>query len=158
MKRPHMIIAPLPNTPFGRGMTKELAAEQRPTTEAELKKKTMRVPLDLVCPAGVAHEAQAMRDGFIKYWYASYLNDGVEMTARHCLAAAKRHIERLLACEDKAPEPNGAHHAGHARAMLGIYLECMEAGVLVDDRHPRHKANPYIGKMFDRMAKENASG
>src|SRR5580658_7023143 len=122
-------------------------------TRAELLKKTQRVPLHLVCPAGVAHEAQAMRDGYLKYGFASFLNQDVKMSALDCLGAAKRHIERLIGGEDLAPDSN-AHHAGHARAMLGIYLECMEAGKLVDDRHP---TRGYVGPMFDRMAKENAS-
>lgn len=139
----------------GRGSI--LKAEERPTTREELLKKTQRVPLDLVCPAGEAHEALAMKDGYIKYGYASFLNDGVEMSARACLSAARRHITRLLAGEDVAPDSK-AHHAGHARAMLGIYLECMEAGQLIDDRHPRHKADHFIGRMFDRMAKDAASG
>ena len=134
-----------------------LKAEERTTTREELLKKTQRVPLDLVCAAGTAHEAIAMKDGYIKYGYASFLNDGVEMSARGCLSAAKRHIERLLAGEDVAPDSN-AHHAGHARAMLGIYLECMEAGRLIEDRHPRHRADHYIGRMYDRMAKEAAGG
>lgn len=131
---------------------------QEPATrKQELLKKTLRVPLDLVCSAGVAHEAQAMRDGYIKYGYASFLGDGVVISARYCLAAAKRHIERLQAGEDLAPDSK-AHHAGHARAMLGIYLECMEAGKLIDDRHPAGKSVPnYIGQMFDRMAEENTT-
>lgn len=132
-------------------------AEERATTKAELLKKTQRVPLDLVCPAGILHEALAMKDGYIKYGYASFLNDGVEMSARACLSAALRHILRLLAGEDIAPDSK-EHHAGHAKAMLGIYLECMEAGRLIDDRHPRHKQNHYIGALFDRKAKEAAGG
>lgn len=134
-----------------------LKAEERTTTKAELLKKTQRVPLDLVCPAGIVHEALAMKDGYLKYGYACFLNDGVEMSARACLSAALRHVLRLLAGEDIAPDSK-EHHAGHARAMLGIYLECMEAGRLIDDRHPRHKADKYIGRLFDQKAKEAASG
>lgn len=134
-------------------------------TKAELKKKTQRVPLHLNCPAGAAHEAQAMREGFIKYGYGSFLNDDVKMSAVECLGAAKRHIERLLSGEDYAPDEYGAHHAGHARAMLGIYLECMEAGKLVDDRHATQRASTagdpknrsYVGRMYDRMFGENAA-
>lgn len=122
-------------------------------TKAELKKKTQRVPLHLNCPAGLAHEAMAMRDGFIKYGYASYLNDGVKITMLECIGAAERHLQRLKNGEDCAPD-SFAHHAGHARAMLGILLECQEAGTLVDDRHPRRG---YIGRMFDRMFKETVA-
>ena len=129
------------------------ASDQYRDTQAELKKKVSRVPLDLVCPAGVVYEAQAMREGFLKYGYASFLNDDVEITARHCIGAAMRHLERLLNGEDFAPEANATHHAGHARAMLGIYLECMAAGKLVDDRH---KTRGYIGKLMDDLAKKNA--
>jgi hypothetical protein len=129
--------------------------EPSAATAAELRKKTERVPLHLVCPAGVAHEAQAMRDGYLKYGYASFLDPKVKMTMTGCIGAAMRHLERLLGGEDAAPEHNGAHHAGHARAMLGILLECMEAGVLIDDRKPIHRERKYIGPMFDRMAQVN---
>lgn len=129
------------------------AADQYRDTQAELKKKVARVPLDLVCPVGLIYEAQAMREGFLKYGYASFLNDNVEMTARGCIGAAMRHLERLLNGEDFAPEPNATHHAGHARAMLGIYLECMAAGKLIDDRHTKRG---YVGKVMDDLAKKNA--
>jgi hypothetical protein len=126
-------------------------------TKAEVIKKSQRVPLHLVTPAGMAHEAIAMRDGLLKYGYASYLNPDMKMNATEMLGAAMRHIQRLLGGEDLAPDSR-AHHAGHAKAMLGIYLEVMEAGRLVDDRHPTHLAEPhYIGAMFDRMYAENSA-
>lgn len=131
---------------------------EKHTTEdkrrAEMLKKTQRVPLQLVCSAGVAHEAQAMREGFMKYGYASYLSPGVKMTMLDCIGAAERHLQKLKSGVDY--DPSGTHHAGHARAMLGILLECMEAGKLVDDRHSAHKAEPFIERMFDRMAADNA--
>lgn len=122
-------------------------------TKAEMRKKSQRVPLQLVCPAGVAHEAQAMRDGFLKYGYASFLNEDVPMTILGCIGAAERHLAKLKAGVDL--DPSGAHHAGHARAMLGILLECMEQGKLIDDRHPTHKKSNYIEKMFDRLEAQN---
>lgn len=135
---------------------KNVAAPDRsPTRDAELRKKTQRVPLSLVCPAGVAHEAQAMRDGYIKYGYASFLDPAVKMTMLDCISAAERHLLKLKAGVDK--DPSGAHHAGHARAMLGILLECMEAGKLIDDRHATHRQSDYIEKMFDRMQQENTA-
>ena len=123
-------------------------------TAAEVRKKSQRVPLKLVCPAGVAHEAQAMREGLLKYGYASFLNEDVKMTMLDCIGAAERHLEKLKAGIDY--DPSGAHHAGHARAMLGILLECMEQGKLVDDRHPAHTKDRYIERMYDRMEKDNA--
>lgn len=129
-----------------------IAAPMADTQKSEMIKKLARAPIELVCPAGIIHEAVAMKDGLIKYGFASYLNDGVEMTARECIRASLRHHLRLLAGEDTAPD-SGAHHAGHARAMLGIYLECMEAGVLKDDRHPRHVKDHYIGRLLDEIAK-----
>jgi Domain of unknown function (DUF5664) len=122
-------------------------------TADELKKKMQRVPLQLVCPAGIIHEAQAMRDGRIKYGYASYLNADVQITMLDCIGAAQRHLERLKNGEDLSPDAK-VHHAGHARAMLGILLECLEAGKLVDDRHSKRD---YIGPLLDRLAKENAT-
>lgn len=129
-----------------------IAAPVAATQQAELAKKLQRAPIELVCPAGIIHEAVAMKDGFMKYGYASYLNDGLKMSARECLRAAMRHNLRLLGGEDLAPD-SLAHHAGHSRAMLGIYLECMEAGTLIDDRHPRYKSDDYIGRLLDRIAK-----
>ena len=127
--------------------------DQYSNTKLEQMKKSCRVPLHLVCPAGIVHEAQAMRNGFIKYGYASFLNDDVPMSALDCLGAAMRHIERLKNGEDLAPDSK-AHHAGHARAMLGIYLECMEAGKLIDDRH---KKRGYIGPLLDKLAEQNTA-
>lgn len=129
--------------------------DQYADSKVQMAAKSQRVPLDLVCIAGVAHEAQAMRDGLLKYGYASFLNDNIEITSRGCIAAAMRHLGKLLSGVDK--DPSGAHHAGHARAMLGIYLERMEAGTLVDDRHPAHKRDAYIERMMDRMFEENRS-
>ena len=127
-------------------------------TARQLKLKTQRVPLHLNCPAGAAHEAMAMRDGYIKYGYASFLNKDVTITALDCLGAAMRHIQKLIAGQDYDPSKYGAHHAGHARAMLGIYLECMEQGRLVDDRHQSaiEGGGRDISNMFDRMAQLNA--
>lgn len=122
-------------------------------TKSEMRKKSQRVPLQLVCPAGVAHEAQAMREGYLKYGYASFLNDDVPMTMTGCIGAAERHLQKLKAGIDY--DPSGAHHAGHARAMLGILLECMEQGKLIDDRHETHKKSSYIEAMFDRLESDN---
>ncbi len=129
----------------------KIAAPVAATQKAEQLKKLARAPVELVCPAGIIHEAMAMKDGYVKYGYASYLNDGVPMTARECIRAAQRHLLRLQAGEDLAPDSK-AHHAAHARAMLGIYLECMEAGTLIDDRHPRGKKDHYVGRLLDRIA------
>jgi hypothetical protein len=130
--------------------------DQYANAKSQMAFKLRRVPLHLVCPAGVAHEAQAMRDGCLKYGYGSYLNPEIEITMLGCVAAAERHLQKLKAGVDK--DPSGAHHAGHARAMLGILLECLESGKLVDDRHPRHKASDgYIEKMMDRMYIENVA-
>jgi Domain of unknown function (DUF5664) len=136
-------------------ITNVAAADRSPTREAELRKKTQRVPLALVCPCGVAHEAQAMRDGFIKYGYASFLDPTVKMSMLDCISAAERHLLKLKGGIDY--DPSGAHHAGHARAMLGILLECLESGQLIDDRHTTHTKSPYVERMFDRMQRDNTA-
>jgi hypothetical protein len=101
--------------------------------EAQLKLKQERTPLWLNLPAGLAHMAWAMFDGFNKYGIASFRRPDVEIKALDMLGAAERHIQKLKDREDFDPV-SGAHHAGHAMACLSIYLDCMELGKLVDNR------------------------
>ena len=77
------------------------------------------------------HEALAMMDGAGKYgafnWRAN------KVIASIYIAACKRHLDLWFEGEEEA-EDSGCHHLGHARACLGILLDAIETGNLIDDR------------------------
>lgn len=97
--------------------------------------------ITLVPPAGILHEAIAMMDGAAKYGPYNWRDNPV--LARVYIAAAMRHLQQLLDGEDFDPV-SGVHHAGHARACMGIYLDAFETGNLVDDRPKAGRAGAMV--------------
>lgn len=104
--------------------------------------------VSLVPMSAILHEAQAMALGARKYGPGNWREAGKPVQARTYLAAAIRHIAAVLDGEDLDSE-SGGHHLGHARASLGIYLDAMECGQLIDNRLP---AGP-VPDVLARMAK-----
>lgn len=90
-----------------------------------------KVALDLVPPASEIYQALAMQNGAVKY--GAYNWREKEVKASIYLAAAKRHLNAWQDGEECA-EDSGVPHLGHALACIGIVVDALETGNLVDDR------------------------
>lgn len=115
-----------------------------PPKSAGLKFDEGKPDLSLNPAVASAEMARAFMFGAWKY---APFNFEEGLSARRLLAAAKRHIDAVLAGEELDPEAythptkgetrtSGAHHLGHAMASLAMYLRCRELGRLDDDRSP----------------------
>ena len=88
-------------------------------------------PLHLIPPAAEILEAVVMGLGAAKYGPFNWRTANVKATIY--IAAAKRHLVQWLDGQDDDPE-SGVSHLAHARACLGILLDALATGHLVDDR------------------------
>lgn len=91
-----------------------------------------KVQLNLVPASSIIYQALAMEDGSRKYGSFNWRSNKV--IASIYVAAAMRH---LLAWNDEREElaaDSGKPHLGHALACIGIIVDALETGNLVDDR------------------------
>ncbi len=88
-------------------------------------------PLHLIPPTAEILEAVVMGLGAAKYGPFNWRTANVRATIY--IAAAKRHLVQWLDGQDDDPE-SGVSHLAHARACLGILLDALATGHLVDDR------------------------
>ncbi len=94
-----------------------------------------KVPLHFVPAASLIHEAQAFREGARKYGPFNWRLNAVE--AMTYIGAALRHLAAYADGEDFDPEIKlPTHHLGLAKACLGIVLDSLETGNLIDNRPP----------------------
>lgn len=120
----------------------EATGEPAPKPDHDLEKinqaltvKSKKVPLHLVPPALLIGAARAFAEGFAKYGYMSWRNAEVRITATDYVAGAMRHLMAFLDGEDVDPESStGKLHLEGAVACLGIMLDCIQRGTLIDDR------------------------
>lgn len=89
-------------------------------------------PLHLIPPAAEVLESVVMALGAKKYggafnWRTTNVNASVYV------AAARRHLLQWFDGQDDDAE-SGVSHLAHARACLGILLDALATGHLVDDR------------------------
>jgi len=97
-------------------------------------------PLHLIPPAA---ESVVMALGAKKYGAANWRSTNVKASVY--VAAARRHLVQWFDGQDDDPE-SGVSHLAHARACLGILLDAMATGHLVDDRPPKGAAAELIEK------------
>lgn len=90
-----------------------------------------KMPFHLVPQTAIAHEALAYLDGALKYGRSNWRVAGVKASVYY--DAAMRHVIAWFEGEDLPPD-SLAHHLAHARACLGIILDAMACGKLIDDR------------------------
>lgn len=105
----------------------------------------MKLDFSAVSAIADAHEACAMMDGEWKYGFRNWRAKKVR--ARVYIAAALRHLLAYSDMEDYADD-SGVHHLGHGRACMGILLDAMETGNLIDDR-----AKGVLPAVLDRLGK-----
>lgn len=103
--------------------------------------------LALIPSSALLHESMAMMDGDFKYGAYNWRDKSV--LAMVYLAAAQRHIAQLIDGEDFDPKSR-VHHAGHARACLGIYLDALETGNLSDNRPKSGTAGDMIRRFEEK--------
>lgn len=88
-------------------------------------------PLHLIPPAAEVLESVVMALGAKKYGAFNWRTSAVRASVY--VAAARRHLLAWFDGQDNDPE-SGMPHLAHARACLGILLDALATGNLVDDR------------------------
>lgn len=101
-------------------------------------------PLGLVPPSAIILESMAMKDGAIKY--TAYNWRVKKVIATIYLDACQRHLLAWQDGEERAKD-SGVHHLGHARACLGILIDAMTTGNLIDDRPTPGSAAKLIAEL-----------
>jgi hypothetical protein len=87
--------------------------------------------LSIVPPASIIYEANAMRDGALKYGPTNWRDQKIQ--AMTYIDANLRHILAWVDGEDLAPD-SLVHHLAHAKASLGILIDAIEHGSWIDNR------------------------
>jgi hypothetical protein len=98
-------------------------------------------PLHLIPPAAEILEAMVMALGAKKYGPFNWRESKIKASVY--VAAAKRHLAQWVDGQDDDAE-SGVSHLAHARACLGILLDALATGHLVDDRPPPGAAHALI--------------
>lgn len=133
---------------------KEFMGWQKPThppdkTNPKDKLGAAKPPLELVPASANIYESMVMRLGAAKYGPYNWRTKKVKRTVY--LAAALRHILSALDGEDADPE-SGMPHEAHARACMGIILDAMATGNMIDDRPPKGAASRLIAEFTKKAA------
>jgi hypothetical protein len=90
-------------------------------------------PLHLIPPAAEILESVVLGLGAKKYGAFNWRTSDIR--ASIYIAAARRHLLQWFDGQDGDPE-SGVSHLAHARACLGILLDAIATGHVVDDRPP----------------------
>ena len=90
-------------------------------------------PLHLIPASAEIAEAVVMGLGAEKYGAFNWRSEKVR--AMVYIAAARRHLAQWLDGRDDDDE-SGISHLAHARASLGILLDAIATGNVIDDRPP----------------------
>jgi len=101
----------------------------------------MKPNLALVPAASTIYEALALMEGARKYGPYNWRHNAVE--AMTYVAACMRHLADWVDGEDIDPE-SLKPHLGHAKACLGILIDALETGNLIDNRPPKGAAPKVI--------------
>lgn len=97
--------------------------------------------LATISAVGLIHEAMAFKNGAVKYNPYNWRSEKV--SAMIYMGAAWRHLLDLNDREEYASD-SGVHHAAHAKACLGIFIDASVTGNLVDDRPVSGRASALI--------------
>ena len=91
-----------------------------------------KVQLNLVPASSKIYQALAMEDGAEKYGTYNWRSNKVQ--ASIYIAACLRHLEAWYDSREELAEDSQKPHLGHALACIGIIVDALETGNLVDDR------------------------
>jgi hypothetical protein len=91
----------------------------------------LKVDFNTLPTTALVFMALAMKTGDLKYGFQNYRVAPVQ--ARTYLGAARRHLLALVDGEDLDPA-TAIHHGGFIMATIGIYLDAMVNGKLIDNR------------------------
>ena len=106
--------------------------------------------LSLCSPAGMVYESLAMGDGSVKYGSFNFRHKKVQ--ALIYVDACMRHLLSWVDREENAKD-SGLPHLGHAKACLGILIDALETGNLIDDRPAPGKTADIIERYTKKDAK-----
>lgn len=101
--------------------------------------------LATISAVGLVHEALAFKNGAVKYNPYNWRSEKV--SAMIYMGAAWRHMLDLNDRQEYASD-SGVHHAAHAKACLGIFIDAHVTGNLVDDRPTAGRA-PALMAAYD---------
>ena len=113
-----------------------------------------KVPLELVPPSSEIYQALAMQNG-LKYGPYNWRTKKVR--AMVYVGALRRHMAAWLDGENISPD-SGVPHLGHALACLGILVDAIETGNLIDDRPAAGGAAKLLDRIHNDRKKENKDG
>lgn len=105
---------------------------------------TDRLDISVWPETASAYGALAMTEGDYKYGAYNYRVAGVQASVY--ISALRRHLAKWYNGEN-VDAKTGVPHLANAIACLGVLIDALEAGALIDDRPPVIE----IGKMFERM-------
>lgn len=103
--------------------------------------------ISLVPATSVIYQALAMENGADKYGPYNWRDNAVR--ADIYVDAAMRHLFAWFNGEEEASD-SGVHHLGHALSCIGIIIDAIETGNLIDNRP---KPAP-IGALIERTSKK----
>ena len=103
-----------------------------------------KVQLNLVPASSIIYQALAMEDGAVKYNAYNWRENKV--IASIYVAAALRHLQAWYDESEELAEDSKKPHLGHALACIGIIVDALETGNLVDDRPTPGAASKLIKK------------
>lgn len=107
--------------------------------------------LSLVSPASLLYEALAMGDGAVKYGPYNWRGKKVQLSIY--IDACKRHLDSFFDGEELTRDSK-VPHLGAAKACIGIIIDALETGNLVDDRPPKGVMSDLIEKWTKKVEPE----
>jgi hypothetical protein len=100
--------------------------------------------LNLVPASSILYQALAMEDGARKYGAYNWRDNKVILSIY--IAAAKRHIDQFYDAGEELASDSQKPHLGHALACLGIIVDAIETGNIIDDRPTPSKYSELLDK------------
>lgn len=110
-----------------------------------------KVQLNLVPASSIIYQALAMEDGAMKYGPYNWRSNKV--IASIYVAAAMRHLQAWYDAGETLASDSKKPHLGHALACIGIIVDAIETGNLVDDRPVPGAASKLIAE-WEQKKKE----